>query len=94
MNKGKKTPKLTVRRLIKYLEQFPPSVRVVVDGYEGGYADIGVENKTIDLLIDHNIPSYYGAHEKYDPKAITPDDLGYEKEKAVYLGRREGVFQE
>jgi hypothetical protein len=53
---------ITVRELISILEQFDPSLRVVVDGYEGGF-DYPLDPEEIEIVEDVNTESYYGAHD-------------------------------
>jgi len=41
---------------------YPPDLRVVVSGYEGGYNDVGTfEN--LKIVLDYNKSWYYGKHE-------------------------------
>lgn len=64
-NAPKEEP-ITVAQLIAKLQQFPPDMRVVVEGYEGGYHDAGwLKNE--DLILKDDAPSSYdqmfGRHE-------------------------------
>lgn len=54
---------MTVQELIAKLQQFEPSKRVIIPGYEGGYNDITtVENEPICLNV--NSAWYYGPHDR------------------------------
>ena len=53
---------MNVDQLIKRLQMYPPDLRVVVRGYEGGYNDVDTfEN--IKILLDYHSAWYYGKHE-------------------------------
>jgi hypothetical protein len=53
---------MNVNQLIKRLQMYPPDLRVVVSGYEGGYNDVGTfEN--LKIVLDYNKSWYYGKHE-------------------------------
>ena len=54
---------MTVRELIKLLEQENPEHRVVQSGYEGGLSDFKPPRR-IRLMLDVNKPSYFGPHEE------------------------------
>jgi hypothetical protein len=43
---------MTVAELIEHLKQFDPNMRVVVDGYEGGFDDPKISET--DAIIDAN----------------------------------------
>lgn len=68
---------MTVEELIKILNDVQDkSQRVVVNGYEGGYADVELIEFTT-LLLNVNDAWYYGPHEKPDE---TPDRKAAGKE--------------
>ena len=53
---------MTVSQLIEQLKNYPPDLRVVSRGYEGGYNDVDTfEN--LKIVLDHNEEWYYGKHE-------------------------------
>lgn len=53
---------MTVLDLIDLLSKFPPAARVVVDGYEGGLADVIVVD-AVNIQADVNQDAdYYGRH--------------------------------
>ena len=53
---------MNVNQLIKRLQMYPPDLRVVVSGYEGGYNDVDTfEN--LKIVIDYHEEWYYGKHE-------------------------------
>ena len=63
---------MTVRELIESLSKIEDQgVRVMVNGYEGGYNDIvignGIDNNIpaiVNMALDVNEEWYYGAHER------------------------------
>ena len=56
---------MNVNQLIKRLQMYPPDLRVVVRGYEGGYNDVDTfEN--LKLVLDYHSAWYYGKHEDVD----------------------------
>jgi len=67
---------MTVRELIKLLEQENPEHRVVQSGYEGGLSDFRLPRR-IRILLDVNPESYYGPHEECSEGGVP----------AVYLDR-------
>jgi hypothetical protein len=53
---------MNVNQLIKRLQMYPPDLRVVVRGYEGGYNDVDTfEN--IKIVLNYHEEKYYGKHE-------------------------------
>jgi hypothetical protein len=53
---------MNVDQLIKRLQMYPPDLRVVVRGYEGGYNDVDTfEN--LKIVLDYHSEWYYGKHE-------------------------------
>ena len=53
---------MNVNQLIKRLQMYPPDLRVVVSGYEGGYNDVDTfEN--LKIVLDYHEAWYYGKHE-------------------------------
>lgn len=67
---------MTIRELILLLQGCQQDMRVIMDGYEGGYEDVG-GTETKAILLNYNPEWYYGPHEdanerdgKYDEKAI------------------------
>ena len=57
---------MTIAELIAALQMLPQDVRVVVQGYEGGYADIEAANiAPLRLCLNYNEDIwYYGDHEQ------------------------------
>jgi hypothetical protein len=51
---------MTVSELIEQLKSYPSDMRVLTLGYEGGYNDIVIKNRPIELNIN---TWYYGPHE-------------------------------
>lgn len=43
---------MIVKELIEKLQQFPHDMVVVVDGYEGGFSNPGINDKPIALVCD------------------------------------------
>ena len=57
---------MTVKELIEKLQEFNPSARVIVDGYEGGYNDFH-QLTEIKIIVKANSSKwYYGKHMKYE----------------------------
>ena len=56
---------MKVAELIELLQELDPELEVVVDGYEGGLAEV-TEATTLKVIRDHNSedPWYYGPHEQ------------------------------
>lgn len=54
---------ITVQQLIEQLQNFDPTQRVVIVGYESGYKDL-TQIKPVVLALDVNTEWYYGPHEK------------------------------
>ena len=90
---------MKVSELIDFLQQFDPSQRVIVDGYESGFDDI-TSVKTQDILVDGNkvprpgwggnwveIPHEYGsgAHETDGIHTLQSVRDQTLREKAVYI---------
>ncbi len=73
---------MTKKELIEMLSQYPDDMRIVIDGYEGGYKDI-TECEEFELVLNYHTAWYYGAHETVDglPKHIEVK----ETEPALYL---------
>lgn len=70
---------ITIAELIQKLKSYPPELRVVLPGYEGGYNDL-TRLGTINLALNVHPEDYYGNH----------DDVNYKKgnyqtEKALFL---------
>jgi hypothetical protein len=64
---------MTVRELIELLQKLPQNARVIVQGYEDGYNDIG-DAQAIPIKINVNEEWYYGNHD--DPRiGDTPDEI-------------------
>ena len=53
---------MNVGQLIEQLKNYPQDLRVVVNGYEGGYNDVDHFEK-IKIVLDYNEVWYYGKHE-------------------------------
>jgi hypothetical protein len=59
---------VTVEQLIKELQKYPPKMRVIVDGYEGGYSDPKPPEVTqIQLNVHNEDECYFGRHDDPDP---------------------------
>ena len=53
---------MNVDQLIKRLQMYPPDLRVVVRGYEGGYNDVDIFEK-LKIVLNYHEEWYYGKHE-------------------------------
>jgi hypothetical protein len=69
----KAAPKMTVAELIEKLHQFPPEMRVVVCGYEGGYNDVS-SVRAFDVALNVHKEDWMGAHDSTD-SLKTPHDI-------------------
>lgn len=54
---------MTIEELIKKLGQCDKNLRVVIQGYEGGYDDVS-DLKTLNLVLNVNKQEYLGHHEE------------------------------
>ena len=68
---------LTVEELIKTLSSYDPNIRVLVEGYEGGFSDI-LDVRKVNVAFDVHKEDWLGPHE---------EDPGSE-ESAVVLFRK------
>jgi len=75
---------MKVKELIAELQKCDPEHRVVVDGYEGGMADIG-KPITIKIVLNINEEWYYGSHEHVD--SYKAKDVKKRPVHAVYFSR-------
>jgi molybdopterin biosynthesis enzyme len=74
---------MTVQDLIDQLQKHPPEMRVIIDGYEGGYHDVdGLEETPIRLNV-HDEWSC-GPHDDAD---YTLGDQSGQKETALLIAR-------
>lgn len=53
---------MTIRELKEKLSHYSDDLRVLVDGYEGGFSEISVVNK-IKVELNVHDESYYGPHD-------------------------------
>ena len=57
---------MTVKELIEELQRFPSDMRVIRNGYEGGYSDVRSISE-LDIVLDVNIGCrYLGNHDEAD----------------------------
>lgn len=54
---------MTIKELIEKLKMYPEGLRVLVDGYEGGFSEIAVA-EMIKVKLDVNSEEYYGPHDE------------------------------
>jgi hypothetical protein len=54
---------MKVSELIEILKQQPPDMRVIVDGYEGGYSDVRNIRQT-PIKLNVHTSWYYGPHDR------------------------------
>ena len=58
---------MTVKELIQILESYPSDLRIVVNGYEGGYDDIAPECISVTKIqLDVGTEDWEGRHEEPD----------------------------
>ena len=77
--------KMTVSELIESLQQFDPTLAVLVRGYEGGYEYVtGSSEKPmlLDVHSDRDKEWYYGPHEIADEYYGEIDKDGKKREQA------------
>jgi hypothetical protein len=56
---------MKVKELIEKLQQLDPELHVFVDGYEGGYDDVGI-SEVKNIALDVHEEWYYGKHDNFD----------------------------
>ena len=75
------------KALQEILKQYPDDMPVMVQGYEGGYADVvtkGIVTSNIFLNVNEDV-DYYGDHEASFPDEYEDDE--YESVEALVLLR-------
>ena len=56
---------MTVKELREFLKKYPPNIRVVISGYEGGWDDVNPESiSKKEVLLNCGKQTYYGKHEE------------------------------
>ena len=79
---------MNVQQLIEELQKHPPEMRVIVKGYEGGYADL-ITPAAKQTLIRLNVHApddwYYGRHA--DAEYYSLEDQGGSTETALLIGQ-------
>lgn len=74
---------MTKKELIEMLSQYPDDMRIVIDGYEGGYKDI-TECEEFELVLNYYTAYWYnGPHENVD--GLSKHIEVKETEPALYL---------
>ena len=80
---------MTVQELIEALQAYDPTMRVMVDGYEGGLCDVSrslIDTAEVALDIEaHKGAWYYGPHETANE--VQDDDSHAGIVTALILGR-------
>ena len=78
---------MTVDELIQVLEEYPPDLRVVVNGYEDGYDDLTAEQVAVaKIALDTGKHSWEGKHGVGDG-VMRSRNKGAEVVDAVVLSR-------
>ena len=77
---------MKVKHLILRLQECDPEAMVVVDGYEGGVAELRNVQDSVEIALHMNAASYYGEHEIDPPKECIDEHTKWAT--AVYLPRR------
>lgn len=54
---------MKIKQLIAKLQKLDPEIRVITDGYEGGYRDVK-KIKKIKIVLNVNTKWYYGPHDR------------------------------
>jgi hypothetical protein len=78
--------KMNVKELIELLSQYPDEMKVVVDGYEGGYSDISDIGEIEISKLPLNKESWYGNYRGKD-EIYGYGNRDIELEKAILLPR-------
>ncbi len=76
---------MIVKELIEQLQQLDPDLHVFVQGYEGGYDDVGPISNVMDIALDVHTEWYYGKHEDADTAYYVPDKDKYTIVKGIVL---------
>ena len=76
---------MTVQELIEQLQTLDPDLHVFVQGYEGGYDDVGPISNVIDIALDVHTEWYYGKHEDADTSYYVPDKTKHTIVKGIIL---------
>ena len=85
---------MTISKLIEELEKIKSeagNIDVMVNGYEGGYSELG-EIKTEILLYNYYDEWYYGKHENITLVELNPEEIDKLKvKKAVCITRKQSI---
>jgi len=58
---------MNVQQLIEELQKYPPEMRVIVNGYDGGYSDLeSLKTKQIRLNVHNKNEWWMGRHDYAD----------------------------
>jgi hypothetical protein len=74
---------MNVDQFIKRLQMYPPDLRVVVRGYEGGYNDVS-RFENLKIVLDYYDEWYYGKHE--DASTILNEETKVNVVDALQIG--------
>jgi len=74
---------MTTSQLIEQLKNYPPDLRVVSRGYEGGYDDVD-SFEQLKLVLNYNKEWYYGKHE--DASFIRNEEVKVNAVDALRIG--------
>ena len=81
---------MTVSELIDLLREYPAGLRVVVNGYEGGYDDLAPQQiSVVRIALNTGVHDWEGRHEEADLQDSRADDAApkAETEEALVLRR-------
>lgn len=78
---------MTVKELIEQLQKLDPDIRVMTNGYEGGFQDAEsfTERDVIEVVLNANTSWYYGPHEDVNDTYGVPDKSQYQIVKAIVI---------
>ncbi len=76
---------MIVKELIEQLQQLDPDLHVFVQGYEGGYDDVGPISNVMDIALNVHTEWYYGKHEDADTVYYVPDKDKHTIVKGIVL---------
>lgn len=80
---------MLVRELIEKLQACPQDLRVITNGYEGGFVDIDTVGEPRTIALNVNKEWYYGPHEDdgdYHVKQGEEKGRVYERAQAIWIG--------
>lgn len=76
---------MTIADMIALLQAMPDkSLRIVVNGYEGGYSEVS-EARDIELVLNVHSAWYYGPHDRPDQLISEDEEIGRDVVNAILV---------